>query len=41
ATGVTKKVKTETGFQVQVPNFIEEGDIIRVNTENGSYITRV
>jgi elongation factor P len=40
ATGVTKKVATETGFQVQVPNFIEEGDIIRVNTENGSYITR-
>ena len=41
ATGVTKKVSTETGFQVQVPNFIEAGDIIRVNTENGSYITRV
>jgi len=41
ATGVTKKVVTETGYQVQVPNFIGTGDTIRVNTENGSYITRV
>jgi len=41
ATGVTKKVTTETGLQVQVPNFIESGDVIRVNTENGNYITRV
>ena len=41
ATGVTKKVTTETGFQVQVPNFIEAGDVIRINTENGSYITRI
>lgn len=41
ATGVTKKVTTETGLEVQVPNFIETGDIIRVNTENSSYITRV
>jgi len=38
---VTKKVTTETGLQVQVPNFIESGDVIRVNTENGNYITRV
>jgi elongation factor P len=41
ATGVTKKVVTETGLQVQVPNFVEVGDIIRVNTNDGSYITRV
>jgi len=41
ATGVTKKVTTETGAQVQVPNFIELGDVIRVNTSEGSYITRV
>src|SRR3990170_2357866 len=32
ATGVTKKVTTETGLEVQVPNFVEEGDIIRVDT---------
>lgn len=41
ATGVTKKIKTETGLQVQVPNFVEIGDIIRVDTRNGAYITRV
>jgi elongation factor P len=41
ATGVTKKVVTETGLQVQVPNFVEVGTVIRVNTNDGSYITRV
>ena len=41
ATGVTKKVTTDTGLEVQVPNFIESGDLIRVNTSDGSYITRV
>jgi elongation factor P len=41
ATGVTKKVITETGLQVQVPNFVEVGDVIRVNTSDNSYITRV
>ena len=41
ATGVTKRVVTETGLQVQVPAFIEVGDTIRVNTTNGSYVTRV
>ena len=41
ATGVTKKVMTETGLEVQVPNFVEEGNTIRVDTRTGSYITRV
>ena len=41
ATGVTKKVTTETGLEVQVPSFVEEGDIIRVDTRTGSYVTRV
>jgi elongation factor P len=41
ATGVTKKVITETGLEVQVPNFVEVGTVIRVNTTDGSYITRV
>lgn len=40
ATGVTKMVSTETGLQVQVPNFVEEGDVIRVDTRKGVYITR-
>jgi elongation factor P len=41
ATGVTKKVVTETGLQVQVPAFVGTGDKIRINTTNGSYVTRV
>jgi elongation factor P len=41
ATGVTKKVVTETGLQVQVPSFVGTGDKIRINTSNGSYVTRV
>ncbi len=41
ATGVTKKVTTETGLQVQVPNFVNTGDTIRVDTRNGTYVTRV
>lgn len=41
AQGVTKKVKTETGLEVQCPQFVKVGDIIRVNTETGDYVTRV
>jgi elongation factor P len=41
ATGVNKKVTTETGLKVQVPNFIETGNVIRVDTRTGTYITRV
>jgi len=41
ATGVNKKVTTETGLKVQVPNFVEAGNVIRVDTRTGTYITRV
>lgn len=41
ATGVTKKVTTETGLNVQVPAFVEVSDVIRVDTRDGSYVTRV
>lgn len=41
ATGVTKKVVVETGLQVQVPGFVEIGDVIRVNTSSGTYVTRM
>lgn len=40
AQGGTKEVKTETGVKVLTPLFIKEGDIIRVNTEDGSYVER-
>lgn len=38
---VTKPVTVETGLVVQAPMFIDVGDMIRVNTSNGSYIERV
>ena len=41
ATGVNKRVKIETGFEVDVPAFINKGDIIRIDTRTGEYITRV
>lgn len=41
ATGVTKKVKTETGLEVRCPEFVKEGDTIRVDTRTGEYVTRV
>jgi len=41
ATGVTKKVTTESGLTVQCPNFVNVGDTIRVDTRTGEYVTRV
>jgi elongation factor P len=41
ATGGTKPATLETGLTVQVPLFVEEGDIVRVNTERGEYVERI
>ncbi|GAB5534016.1 MAG: elongation factor P [Rubricoccaceae bacterium] len=41
ATGATKPAEVESGATVMVPLFINEGDVIRVDTETGSYGTRV
>ncbi len=41
ANNPTKKVTTETGLVVTAPMFVNEGDVIRVKTEDGSYQTRV
>ncbi len=40
-TGATKPATLEGGAVVSVPLFISEGDVIRVNTSTGDYITRV
>ena len=40
ASAQRKPAKLETGLVVQVPAFINEGDVIRVNTEDGSYLER-
>jgi elongation factor P len=41
ATGGTKPAKMETGLTVNVPLFVEEGTVIKVNTDSGEYIERV
>jgi elongation factor P len=40
AQGGTKTVKLETGVEIQVPMFIKEGEVIRVNSETGEYTER-
>lgn len=41
AQGGVKQAKIETGAYINVPLFIDEGDIIRINTETGEYVERV
>jgi elongation factor P len=38
---VTKPVTLETGYKVQAPLFVEEGDKIKINTQTGEYVERV
>ena len=40
ASSVTKPARTETGLVVQVPPFINEGEKIRVDTSEGTYLSR-
>ena len=39
--GALKPAVLETGYQVQVPLFINEGDILKIDTRDGKYLTRV
>jgi len=41
ATGATKPATLETGYTVQVPLFIDEGAILKIDTRSGEYIERV
>ena len=41
ATNATKQVKLETGIYIQVPMFVNEGDVIRIDTRTGDYMERV
>ena len=41
ATGANKYVTVETGYRVQVPLFVNEGDTIKIDTRSGEYLTRV
>lgn len=38
--GGTKSATMETGLKIQVPLFIENGEILVVNTDDGSYVSR-
>lgn len=40
ATGASKMVVLETGTTLLVPLFINEGDVVKVNTESGEYVER-
>lgn len=40
AQGGSKQVKVETGAYVNTPLFINEGDVIRINTDTGEYVER-
>jgi elongation factor P len=40
ATNVTKKAITETGLQIKVPQFIEVGERVKVDTRTGEFISR-
>ena len=40
ATGATKPATVETGAQVAVPLFVSEGDVIKIDTRTGEYLSR-
>jgi elongation factor P len=41
ATGGSKPAKLETDLDIQVPLFINQGDVIKVDTRTGEYLERV
>ena len=41
ATNVTKPANIENGYEIAVPLFVNEGDIIRIDTRTGEYADRV
>ena len=41
ATGATKPATVETGAQVQVPLFVNQGEVIKIDTRTGEYLSRV
>lgn len=38
--GTTKSATLETGLQVRVPLFIKQGEVVRINTETGQFVSR-
>lgn len=40
AQGGSKPATLETGTEVKVPLFIDEGDVLKIDTRNGEYVSR-
>ena len=41
ASGDSKPAELETGYVIQVPPFVEEGELVRIDTRTGQYVERV
>ena len=41
AQGATKPATVETGATVMVPLFVEQGDVLKIDTRTGEYLSRV
>ena len=41
ANNPTKEATVETGRRIQVPLFIKEGDVVKIDTRTGKYVSRV
>jgi elongation factor P len=41
AAGNNKPATVESGYNLQVPSFVEEGTLIQIDTRTGEYVTRV
>ena len=41
ASGATKPATVETGAIIKVPLFVEEGELIKIDTRTGEYVSRV
>ena len=41
ATNATKEATLENGYKLQVPMFINTGDVLRIDTRSGEYMERV
>jgi len=41
ATGSTKPATLETGYEVQIPPFVNEGETVKIDTRTGEYVERV
>ncbi len=41
ASGDSKPATLETGYEIQVPPFVEEGEVVRIDTRSGNYVERV